>query len=212
MSSGTDGYFDIDECLRARELVTPKSPIAYMLIAADVGQSGQVIGEKDFMEVRGGGGFKGLIDVHGYFFSGYKSRSNGKPRYQSLTIIKRTDITTPALSHLLNNNEEISFLSLFIFHHNQAELAEPILTGSGYKEGIGYQKGNLIPWFQIKLNKLKIKAMSTFTSKDSHLPLDAISFDFLSYRMEIHYLTTNRAGMTQALKGANMCEFGFELN
>lgn len=209
MSFNEDGYFDIDECLRARELVNFKSKNMYMSIVSKGMADGQVKGEREHRPVHGGGGFTGLIDVHGYFFTGHNPQGNGKPRYRSMTIIKRTDIATPTLLHLLNENEDIESVGLSVFHHNQREISTPRWNPEfGWEKDVGFQGARPpISWFTIGLSQVKIKAMSTFTSKHSHIPLDIISFDFRKYRMEIHRLTTDLNGRTSVKGGANQCTF-----
>ena len=127
-----------------------------------------------------------------------------------MTIIKRTDIATPTLLHLLNENEDIQKVALSIFHHNQREIITPRWSStSGWEKDVGFQRVNqpLISWFTIVLRQVKIKAMSTFTSKHSDIPLDIVSFDFRRYGMEIHRLTIDLNGRTSIKGGANQCTF-----
>ena len=206
MSSNTEGYFDIDECLRARELVNFKSKNMYMLITSESIGDGQIRGEREIRSPYGGGGFTGLIDVHGYFFTGHNPQGNSKTRYRSMTIIKRTDIAIPSLLHVFNANEDIMSVGLSVFHHNQREIsAQPWKSSLASDPSRGSKPPD--SWFTINLSQVKIRAMSTFTSKHSHIPLDIISFDFRVYQMKIHRLTDDLNGMTSLMAGANQCGF-----
>lgn len=196
MSFNTDSYFDIDESLRVSELAHPTANM-YMLVTTP---DNQIKGERAYLEKYGGGGFTGLIDVHGYFFAGHKPQGNGKLRYRSLTIVKRTDIATPSLLSALNLNQDGLTVTLSVFHNNQyTDSNQPRWAADmGHVSGGNYNSRLADPWFSIRLSDAKIRTMSTFTSKYIPIPLDIVSFDFLRCCVRILSLKTP--------KGANECE------
>lgn len=177
MSFNTEGYFDIDESLRVSELAnTQTADIAMQIVSR---KAGQIEGESIRRYANG----TQLIDVLGYFFAGY-TPGNGRRHYRSVTVVKRSDVTSSSLLSLLDTNADMK------------------VTLSSYRAGGESKSAEAQPNFEIILEEAKLKAMSIFTSAHSLLPLDILSFDFRQLTMNTRAQT--RSGLMGPVRSCSI--------
>lgn len=157
MSFNSDGYFDINESLRAIELEGGYADIMMGIVRPSVGKiegEGRLGYDKT--------GTPRQIDVLGYFFDGCPPQGKDRQHYNSVTVIKHTDFATPSLFRLLNENCNDLEVSLTRYHAS----------------GESKRFGDAQPALEILLENADIRAISTFSSSRSLIPFDIVSFGF----------------------------------
>lgn len=175
MSLDFDYRFDIDEALQAGGLINPE---ARMYLYASDTTLATFKGETEMREQsdpnnpnKKNKNQMTLVDVYGYFFSAYQPEGNGKPRYCSLTVIMKTGIATPGIHGHIDDIPDDQ-LTLYVLHPKEDldRVALPRMEEA---------------WLQFSMEMPLIKAVTTFTSKYSPIPLDIVSFNFGKLDMSI---------------------------
>lgn len=187
MSFNTDGYFDINESLRAIELEA-KADSADLLMGVTDKYHNRIEGEGRLTYLLGdsatGDNSPPQINILGYFFDGCPPQGKDRQHYSSVTVIKHTDFSTPSLFRRFNNAD------------NELEV---ILTRY-HAGGDSKSLSKMQPILEILMEDANIRAISTLSSCYNLIPYDIVTFGFRRLTM-----TTRQQLQDGRVGAASLC-------
>jgi type VI protein secretion system component Hcp len=166
MSFNQDGILDIDEGLRALQLVSTSEGEDVVM---EITNKGTVVEGESLRQYEGSNAGKGLLGVAGYHFfvrSHAEKGKKGVSRLLALSVIRKCDAATASLLSLLNSgSEEIKVkLSVFKASGDSAKSAQPTL--------------------QFVLEEASIIGMAILTSDALQGPHELITLDYASIQID----------------------------